>query len=58
MNSRERIEIGAGTFVGGNVKIIDHDFHPVDSRFRNPDITEKIGRSPVLIGEKCFIGGR
>lgn len=57
LNSRERIEIGAGTLVGGNVKIIDHDFHPVDSRFRNPDITEKIGCSTVLVGEKCFIGG-
>lgn len=57
LNSRERIEIGLGTLVGGNVKIIDHDFHPVDFRFRNPDVVERIRKSPVFIGERCFIGG-
>lgn len=57
LNARERIEIGAGTLIGGNTKIADHDFHPTDSRFRNPDDSSKIGVSPVSIGAKCFIGG-
>lgn len=57
VHSRTRIEIGAGTLVGGNVKIMDHDFHPVDFRYRNPDVWERVGTQPILIGEKCFIGG-
>ena len=57
LNARERIEIGAGTLIGGNTKIADHDFHPTDFRFRNPDDSSKIGVKPVFIGTKCFIGG-
>lgn len=57
LNARKRIEIGDGTLLGGNVKIFDHDFHATDFRFRNPDVIEKIGVSPVFIGARCFIGG-
>lgn len=57
LNSRVRIKIGSGTLIGGNVKIMDHDFHPVEVCFRNPDILERIGRKSISIGEKCFIGG-
>lgn len=57
LNARTQIKIGSGTLIGGNMKIIDHDFHPVDFRFRNPDIKEKIRTLPIEIGEKCFIGG-
>ena len=28
--ARSRIEIGSNTNIGGNVKILDNDFHPVD----------------------------
>lgn len=57
LNARKHIEIGAGTLIGGNAKIMDHDFHPIDFRFRNPDDTSKIGIAPVRIGENCFVGG-
>lgn len=42
--------------IGGNCKIIDNDFHPVDISSRNSDIKEKIGTKPIKIGKNCFIG--
>ena len=50
------IDIGDNTLIGGNVKIIDNDFHPIDIEARNIDIKEKIGTKPVTIGKNCFIG--
>ncbi|MCR5183912.1 MAG: acyltransferase [Opitutales bacterium] len=56
LHAKTSIKIGAGTLIGGNAKILDHDFHPLDWRERNPDKgTEKT--APIVIGEKCFIGG-
>lgn len=54
--ARSRIEIGDNTCIGGNCKILDNDFHPVEIEARNADIKEKIGTRPVLIGKNCFIG--
>ena len=33
--ARERIEIGDDTMIGGNVKILDNDFHPIDLEYRH-----------------------
>jgi acetyltransferase-like isoleucine patch superfamily enzyme len=53
----DRIEIGAGTQIGGGCLIVDTDFHP-----RGPDgewLTDPLAVSkPVTIGKKCFIGAR
>lgn len=54
--ARDRIEIGSNTNIGGNVKILDNDFHPVDPVERLVDNKEAIGTLPVHIGENCFIG--
>ena len=52
-----RIEIGAGTQIGGGAMILDTDFHPrgADGTWlTNPAAVAK----PVLIGQRCFIGAR
>lgn len=54
--ARSKIVIGNNTNIGGNVKILDNDFHPVDPLARLMDDKEKIGTAPVHIGENCFIG--
>lgn len=54
--AREQIEIGDNTCIGGNTKIIDNDFHPIEIEARNADIKEKIGTKPIKIGKNCFIG--
>jgi len=54
--ARNRIEIGDNTCIGGNTKILDNDFHPLEVEARNADCKEKIGTKPVLIGKNCFIG--
>lgn len=54
--ARKSIEIGDNTCIGGNCKILDNDFHPIEIEARNADIKEKIGTKPVVIGKNCFIG--
>ena len=64
--ARREITIGDNTCIGGNVKIIDNDFHPLDAEKRNElllgkapetgDRAEWIGTKPVHIGKNCFIG--
>ncbi len=54
--ARKGIEIGDNTLIGGNVKILDNDFHPIEVEARNADIKEKIGTKPIKIGKNCFIG--
>ncbi len=54
--ARTSIEIGDNTFIGGNVKILDNDFHPLDIEDRNNDVKGKIKSKPVKIGKNCFIG--
>lgn len=54
--ARKGITIGDNTLIGGNVKILDNDFHPIDVEARNLDIKEKIGTREVIIGSDCFIG--
>lgn len=54
--ARESVQIGDHTCIGGNCKILDNDFHPIEIEARNDDIKEKIGTKPVVIGKNCFIG--
>lgn len=54
--SRASIRIGKHTSIGGNTKIFDHDFHPIDptERLEHPNSGMKC--KPVVIGENVFIG--
>lgn len=54
--ARKEIIIGSGTLIGGNAKILDNDFHPVNvvDRLQNDD--SKIRAKPIHIGKNCFIG--
>lgn len=54
--ARQSIIIGDNTLVGGNVKILDNDFHPIEAEARNADDKTKIGTRPITIGKNCFIG--
>lgn len=54
--AREEIIVGDNTNIGGNVKILDNDFHPIEADARLKDDKEKIGTKPVHIGRNCFIG--
>lgn len=54
--AREKISIGDNTLVGANVKIVDNDFHPIDSEARLKHQNEKVKSRPVEIGQNVFIG--
>ena len=54
--ARKGIEIGDNTLIGGNAKILDNDFHPIEIEARRSDIKEKILTKPIKIGKDCFIG--
>lgn len=54
--AREKITIGNRCVIGGNVKILDNDFHPSnpDLRLKNP--CANYGKAPIAIGDNVFIG--
>lgn len=54
--ARNEITIGDNTNIGGNVKILDNDFHPIEVEARLRDDKNKIGTAPIHIGKNCFIG--
>lgn len=61
--ARSRIEIGENTCIGGNTKILDNDFHPIDFETRNRLLndpnggdSELVPAKPIKIGKNCFIG--
>ncbi len=54
--ARKSIVIGDGTNVGGNAKILDNDFHPIEVEARVKDDKSKIGTKAIVIGKNCFIG--
>lgn len=61
--ARKRIEIGDNTCIGGNCKILDNDFHPVEAETRNKLLQDENGGNSDLvpakaikIGKNCFIG--
>lgn len=54
--ARESIHIGKHTSIGGNTKIFDHDFHPIDPTERIEHPNTGMATKPVRIGENVFIG--
>lgn len=62
--ARKGIVIGDNTCIGGNTKIIDNDFHPIEWEARNRLLQDKNGGSEtafiptkeIRIGKNCFIG--
>ena len=54
--ARKGIKIGDNTLIGGNVKILDNDFHPLDANDRLIDDKTKIKAKEITIGKNCFIG--
>lgn len=64
--ARKSITIGDNACIGGNVKILDNDFHPIDPDKRlellsgdAPETGERaewIGTKEIVIGKDCFIG--
>ena len=61
--ARSKIEIGKNTCIGGNAKILDNDFHPIDAKTRNRLMNDPSGgnsalvpEKPIKIGQDCFIG--
>lgn len=61
--ARTSIRIGDNTCIGGNCKILDNDFHPIEVEERNQLLndlkggnSELIPAKPIHIGKNCFIG--
>lgn len=62
--ARKGIYIGENTCIGGNSKILDNDFHPINSEERlkllndihGGDASELIPSKEIRIGSNCFIG--
>lgn len=62
--ARKSITIGDNTCIGGNTKILDNDFHPIEWEKRNKlladpkggNTTELIPAKEIVIGKNCFIG--
>ena len=61
--ARKGITIGDNTAIGGNVKILDNDFHPIETEARvkllsdpNGGHSDLVPAKPISIGKNCFIG--
>ena len=61
--ARKGIYIGDNTCIGGNCKILDNDFHPIEAETRNKLLRDPKGGDSYLvpakeihIGKDCFIG--
>ena len=61
--ARKSIRIGDNTAIGGNCKILDNDFHPIEYEHRNRLLNDPDGGDcdlvvsrPIVIGKNCFIG--
>lgn len=50
------IKIGDRCIIGGNVKILDNDFHPADPEVRRKTPCEHFNSAPIEIGDNVFIG--
>lgn len=54
--ARKGITIGDHTMIGGNAKILDNDFHPLEAQARLADDKSQIAAREIRIGKNCFIG--
>ena len=62
-NLKGAVFIGDNTCIGGNAKILDNDFHPIEWETRNRLLNDPNGgdsdlipAKPIVIGKNCFIG--
>jgi acetyltransferase-like isoleucine patch superfamily enzyme len=59
LSSRSRISIGRNVCLGGNVRILDHDYHALDHLSRRLPMKEQeqfIRMEEIVIGNDVFIG--
>ena len=61
--ARKGIFIGDNTCIGGNCKILDNDFHPIEAETRNSLLRDSKGgdsdlvpSKEIRIGKNCFLG--
>ncbi len=62
--ARKGIYIGDNTAIGGNCKILDNDFHPIETEERirllkdpnGGNVSEAIPTKEIHVGKNCFIG--
>ena len=61
--ARKGIRIGDNTCIGGNCKILDNDFHPIEAEARNRLLqaadggdSDLVPAREIRIGKNCFIG--
>lgn len=61
--ARKGITIGDNTAIGGNCKILDNDFHPIEAEARLQLLQDAHGGESdlvpareIIIGKNCFIG--
>ncbi|WP_127579952.1 acyltransferase [Paenibacillus koleovorans] len=62
--ARKGVYIGENTAIGGNCKILDNDFHPIEWEERNRLMFDSVGpvdndiipTKEIRIGKNCFIG--
>lgn len=61
--ARKKITIGDNTCIGGNCKILDNDFHPIEVEQRNKLLlnahggdSDLVPSKEIKIGKNCFIG--
>lgn len=61
--ARKGIYVGDNTCIGGNCKILDNDFHPVEAETRNDLLrdckggdSEQVPSKVIHIGKNCFLG--
>jgi acetyltransferase-like isoleucine patch superfamily enzyme len=54
--ARKKITIGDYTLIGGNTKIMDNDFHPINPDIRRKTPHDHMGIKEIEIGENVFIG--
>lgn len=61
--ARKKITIGDNTCIGGNCKILDNDFHPIEVEKRNCLLmdpnggdSDLVSAREIKIGKNCFVG--
>lgn len=52
----KQIEIGDDTLIGGDCKIIDMDFHPINPLERVNKNYSNVKKKPIKIGDNVFVG--
>ncbi len=57
ISSKSSVQIGKNVKIGGNVRILDHDFHSLSADVRRSKYDGENARSaPIYIGDDVFIG--